>query len=81
MYSNIFADVDNFFGAEVQTIFWALVYRPRPKWTLIIKNTDITKSRYNKVIFSAPKYKFLCSLLFLQPGYNTVISLGPRSLL
>ena len=39
-------------------------YVPHPKngWvqlmsTLVIKNTDITKSRYNKVIFLIPKFK------------------------
>ena len=42
------------------------------QWTLVIKNTDITKSQYNKVIFVVPKFKISnCILLFLQPRYIT----------
>ena len=53
-------------------------------WTLVIKNTNIAKSRYNKSNFLGPKvqnvYVFYC---FCNPDiakyrYSQVISLGPR---
>ena len=37
--------------------FWVI------QWTLVIKNTDKTKSRYNKVNFLVPKFKI--SLYFI----------------
>ena len=41
----------------------ALLWSTEIQWTLVIKNSDITKSRYNKVIFLVPKLNI--SLYFI----------------